>query len=280
MAADTRQLEDAGLRDVHIPSGMRPYLAAMWSRRSYIGFVARSTLRERQMNSVLGNLWHLLNPILQIGVYYLIFGVVLEVDRGVDNFITFLTIGTLTFTFSQRSTLSGAGSVVNNLGLIRAVEFPRAILPVTSTLTETLSMLPSLLVIGLVALSTGETPSARWLLLIPTMAGFAVFNMGAAMFAARATSIVRDVQQVLPFVFRILLYASGVLFNATEYASGAYHWLFTLNPLYAYITIARWTILGSEVSWSLVASAGLWTIGITVGGFLWFRAGEASYGRS
>ena len=280
MLADTRQLEDAGLRDVHIPSGLRPYVAAMWSRRSYVSYVARSTLREEQMNSVLGNIWHLLNPLLQITVYYVIFGVVLKVDRGVDNFITFLAIGTLAFTFCQRSTLSGAGSIVKNLGLIRAVEFPRAVLPFTSTLTETLSMLPSLLVIGVVAVATGETPSPRWLLLIPVMGVLAIFSLGAALFAARATSVVRDVQQILPFVFRILLYASGVLFSAAEYAEGSYRWFFTLNPVYAFLTIARWTILGSDVSLSLLLSAGIWTVVLTVTGFLWFRAGEASYGRS
>jgi teichoic acid transport system permease protein len=280
MLADARQLEDAGLRDVHIPSGLRPYVAAMWSRRSYVWYVARSTLREKQMNSVLGNIWHLLNPLLQIAVYYVIFGVVLEVDRGVDNFITFLAIGTLAFTFCQRSTLSGASSIVKNLGLIRAVEFPRAVLPFTSTLTETLSMLPSFLVIGVVAVVTGETPSPRWLLLIPVMGVLAIFNLGAALFAARATSVVRDVQQILPFVFRILLYASGVLFSAAEYAEGSYRWFFTLNPVYAFLTIARWTILGSELSPSLLLSAGIWTVVITVTGFLWFRAGEASYGRS
>ena len=280
MSADTRQLEDAGLRDVHIPSGLRPYVAAMWSRRSYVWYVARSTLREKQMNSVLGNIWHLLNPLLQIAVYYVIFGVVLEVDRGVDNFITFLAIGTLAFTFCQRSTLSGAGSIVKNLGLIRAVEFPRAVLPFTSTLTETLSMLPSFLVIGVVAVVTGETPSPRWLLLIPVMGLLAIFNLGAALYAARATSVVRDVQQILPFVFRILLYASGVLFSAAEYAEGSYRWFFTLNPVYAFLTVARWTILGSDVSPSLLLSAGIWTVVVTVTGFLWFRAGEASYGRS
>jgi teichoic acid transport system permease protein len=280
MSADTRQLEDAGLRDVHIPSGLRPYVAAMWSRRSYVWYVARSTLREKQMNSVLGNIWHLLNPLLQIAVYYVIFGVVLEVDRGVDNFITFLAIGTLAFTFCQRSTLSGASSIVKNLGLIRAVEFPRAVLPFTSTLTETLSMLPSFLVIGVVAVVTGETPSPRWLLLIPVMGVLAIFNLGAALYAARATSVVRDVQQILPFVFRILLYASGVLFSAAEYAEGSYRWFFTLNPVYAFLTIARWTILGSDVSPSLLLSAGIWTVVLTVTGFLWFRAGEASYGRS
>ena len=280
MSADTRQLEDAGLRDVHIPSGLRPYVAAMWSRRSYVWYVARSTLREKQMNSVLGNIWHLLNPLLQIAVYYVIFGVVLEVDRGVDNFITFLAIGTLAYTFCQRSTLSGAGSIVKNLGLVRAVEFPRSVLPFTSTLTETLSMLPSLLVIGVVAVVTGETPSPRWLLLIPVMGVLAVFNLGTALFAARATSVVRDVEQILPFVFRILLYASGVLFSAAEFAEGSYRWFFTLNPVYAFLTIARWTILGSDVSLSLLLSAGIWTVVLTVTGFLWFRAGEASYGRS
>lgn len=280
MTALPRELDEAGLRDVHLPSELRPYLATIWARRNYIWFVARSTLRERQMNSVLGNVWHLLNPLLQIGVYFLIFGVVLEVDRGVDNFITFLTIGTLTFTFCQRSTLSGAGSVVSNLGLIRAVGFPRSILPITSTTTASLAMLPSLLVIAVVALVSGESPSVRWLLLLPIMALLAVFNAGAAMIAARATTMVRDVQQILPFVFRILLYGSGVLFNATEYAQGGYRWLFTLNPLYAFITMSRWAILGGDVAWSLVLSAVLWTAAILCLGFLWFRAGEASYGRS
>jgi teichoic acid transport system permease protein len=141
-------------------------------------------------------------------------------------------------------------------------------------------MLPSLLVIGVVAVVTGETPSPRWLLLIPVMGVLAIFNLGAALYAARATSVVRDVQQILPFVFRILLYSSGVLFSAADYAEGSYRWFFTLNPVYAFLTIARGTILGSDVSPSLLLSAGIWTVVITVTGFLWFRAGEASYGRS
>lgn len=280
MAVETRQFGDSGLRDVHVPAGLKPYIQAMWSRRNYIWYVAHSSLRERQMNSVLGNLWHLLNPMLQIAIYYVIFGLVLEVDRGVDNFITFLTIGTLTFTFCQRATISGAGSVVSNLGLVRAVAFPRAILPITSAITDTLAMLPSLAVIALMATATGERPSITWLLLIPTMGVLALFNAGAALFAARATAAVRDVQQILPFVFRILLYSSGVLFDASAYATGGYRWLFVLNPIYAFLTVARWTILGGDFPATLAVSAILWTVAILTTGFLWFRAGEASYGRS
>ena len=81
------------------------------------------------------------------------------------------------------------------------------------------------------------------------MGVFAIFNLGAGLFAARATSIVRDVQQILPFVFRILLYASGVLFSAGEYAEGSYRWFFTLNPVYAFLTIARWTLLNRSWAW-------------------------------
>lgn len=279
MAVLQRPLDEAGLRDVHETSSLRPYLRAMWSRRSYIRYVANSTLSERQINSVLGNLWHLINPILQISVYYVIFGLVLEVDRGVANFITFLTIGTLIFTSFQRSTISGSRSVVSNLGLVRAVSFPRAILPVTSTLTETIAMLPSIFVIYVVAIATGESVHPRWLILLPILVVMVLFNLGAALLAARATTHVRDLQQVLPFVFRILLYASGVLFSASEYAEGAYRWMFTLNPVYCFLTLCRWSILGGAIDGLLAISAAIWTVTLLVAGFLWFRAGEASYGR-
>lgn len=280
MVVRDRSLDLGGLRDVHETTRLGRYLDAVWARRNYIWYVSTSELRSRQMNSVLGNLWYLLNPILQISVYFLIFGIVLKVDRGLDNFIVFLTIGTLVFAYTQRSTLAGAKSLVGNLGLIRAVSFPRAVLPITSTLTETIALVPSLVVIVSVSLATGETPSPRWLLLLPVLATMMIFNLGAAMIAARATSHIRDVTQILPFLFRILLYGSGVLFSAEAYTSGAYKWLFNVNPIYCFLTMSRWTILGGSLDPVLLLSAAIWTATLVVGGFLWFRSAEATYGRN
>lgn len=91
-----------GLRDAHESSRLGPYLRDVWARRSYIAYVAKSELKRRQVNDVLGNIWHLLNPLLQIGVYFIIFGLLLDVgERSTDNFILFLTVGL--FVYSSRS---------------------------------------------------------------------------------------------------------------------------------------------------------------------------------
>jgi teichoic acid transport system permease protein len=272
---------DDGLRDVHEALHLRPYIQSLWSRRSYIWFVAVSELRNRQMTSVLGNLWHLLNPILQITVYYLIFGVYLSgVDRGVDNYILFITVGVFTFADAQRATTAGGNSIVNNRGLVQAISFPRALLPITSTVTESLATVPSIAVVYAVALLTEESARWSWLLLPVVMAAQFWMNLGLALVAARATTHFRDLQQILPFVFRILLYTSGVIFSVEAFAeTSSVAWLFQANPIYCYISIARWTVVGGALQGTWFLSAIGWTLGLLIVGFFWFRAAEERYGR-
>lgn len=272
------ELDLTDLRDANAAQSLSSYVTDTWRRRAYIRYVALSELRSRQMNSVLGNIWYLLNPILLIAIYALVFGLVLDVTRGTENFIAFVTVGTLTFSYVQRTTLAGAKSVVSNMGLIRSVSFPRAILPLSSSATETIAMLPAVAVMLVVAVATGETPAVRWLALVPVIALVTAFNVGAAMIAARATASILDIQQVLPFVFRLLLYASGVLFNAEAYASGPYQLLFELNPIYCFLTLARWSLLGAAVDAIVVISAIAWTLAVLSFGVVWFQRGEGSYG--
>ena len=265
--------------DVHVPPGNVGYFRSVWERRDYMMYSASNELQSRQMTSVLGNLWHLLNPLLQIGVYFLVFGVVLGVNRG-ENYFAFLSIGIFVFGFTQRSTMSGASSITNNKGLLNAFSFPRALLPITSTLTEAMATVAPVIVIYIVAAASGIPPSLRWLALLPILAVQLVFNFGTALLAARATNSVRDINQVLPFVFRILLYVSGVLFDVRLYAEGkGYEWLFQLNPIFCMVTLARWSVLGGDYPAKATAIFLVWTVGAAAAGLTWFRAGEGSYGR-
>jgi teichoic acid transport system permease protein len=265
--------------DVHVPPGNVAYFRSVWSRREYMMYSASNELQSRQMTSVLGNLWHLLNPLLQIGVYFLVFGVVIGVNRG-DNYFAFLSIGIFVFGFTQRSTMSGSSSITNNKGLLNAFSFPRALLPITSTLTEAMATLAPIIVIYVVAVVSGETPALRWLVLPLFLAVQLVFNFGAAMLAARATNSVSDLNQVLPFVFRILLYVSGVLFDVRLYAEGkSWEWLFQLNPIFCIVTLTRWSILGGDYPAKATVVFLVWTVVVAVVGLVWFRAGEGSYGR-
>lgn len=265
--------------DVYRKERIGPYVKAVWERRSYVTYVAISELRAKQVNTVLGNLWHLLNPALTIAVYYLVFGVLLGVDRGVDNFILFLAVGVFVFQLTQRTATRGATSIVSNVGIIRAFRFPRIILPITSVVTEAIAALPTFLVMYVVALLTGQSVRWQWML-VPVLVFVQIgFNLGVATIAARATTQVRDISQILPFVFRLLFYGSGVIFNVSAYATGSREIWFILNPLYCLITLARWCVLGYPAQIVHVVSLAMWTLAVLVFGLLWFRAAENRYGR-
>lgn len=269
-----------GLSDAREAERLPSYLRGIWDRRHYITYVSKSALRARQINSVLGNLWHLLNPLLSIGVFYLFFGLVLDTTRGVDNFLGYLSIGIFVYSYSQKCATTGAKSLVKYRGLMNLISFPRATLPITTTTTEALATIPPFLVMFLVALLTGESPALSWLLIVPFFVVQTAFNAGLAMITARLVSHLADVQQILPFIFRLGFYFSGVLFNVNAYVEGkSYELVFRLNPLYCFLEIYRGAILGgTSIDWTLVAIATAWSFGLLVVGFWWFRRAEDTYG--
>lgn len=269
------------LRDAHESAKLGPYLRDVWSRRSYIWYVSVNELRSRQITNVLGNLWHLLNPALSIGVYYVIFGLLLKTTRGVDNFLLFLTVGLFVFQFTQKATTDGAKSIIGNAGLLRGIKFPRAILPITSTITEFLASLSTFALMFVILLIGGESPRLTWLLFPVVVLAQLVFNLGSAMVAARMTTHFRDTTQILPFVFRLLLYASGVIYNVDAYVENnpGVDLLFTLNPMYCFLTTARWCVFGGDLRLRIVVSGLVWATALLAAGFVWFRAGEERYAR-
>ena len=143
------------LRAPYASASLRGYAGEVWERRDYVWYVPLSDLRSRHVNTVLGNLWHLLNPLLLIGVYFLIFGLLLKADRGVDNFIGFLAAGIFAFTYTQRTVQTSSSVMTRNIGLLNSFSFPRAILPLTSVVTEARQ---PLLVMMTHACSLGDSP--------------------------------------------------------------------------------------------------------------------------
>ncbi len=260
--------------------GLLAYLRDLWARREYAIAVPVADLKATHMDTLLGNLWHILNPLMMIGVYYLIFGVLLNTDRGVDNFIAFLSIGIFGFRFTQSSIQQGSGSITGNSGLIRSIYFPRAILPISEVVEQILLLIPSIAVMLIIAMLSGQPPLLTWLLLPVIYAVQALFNLGGAFAAARISDMFHDFQNVLPYLFRILFYGSGVLFSVQDVVSNPrFLALFYANPIYAFLTLARYAVLAEPLPQAVIISAIAWSVALLVVGFLFFRAGEPRYGR-
>lgn len=267
------------LHDVNATAKVSEYLREVWRRREFAVAVPVGQMKAQHMNTLLGNVWHVLNPLLLVGVYYLVFGVILRVDRGIPHYLAFLTIGVFTYTFTSRSVLAGANSITGNEGLLRSIYFPRAILPLSTVIAQTLTYLPALFVMFFVTVVTGAGIRVTWLFFPLVLAVQLIFNLGATFIVARANESVRDLRNLLPYLFRIGIYLSGAMYEIGRRFGPTTKTLFVINPMYSFLGITRGVLMGQPTTRGMYLSVALWTIVLIVGGFFFFRAHEHKYGR-
>ena len=265
----------------HRPTPSR-YLRDIWDRRGFAVGVPLNDIRVQHIDTALGQVWQLLNPALTVAVYFLVFGVLLDgrVNRGVDNYLGFLVVGIMLHGLLSKVLVDGVRLMRGNEGLIRSVQFPRAILPISNVVLHLLAFAPSALVTVVTMLLTGETPRLRWLLFPPLVVAFCVFLLGVSFVAARAGDSVRDLGNVVPHVTRVLFYLSGILFAVDAFVTDPdVARLFSLNPLYDYVQVARWSLMdGRPVDAADVVGLVAWTVVAPIGGLVVFARAEHRYG--
>jgi teichoic acid transport system permease protein len=234
------------LKRIGVRAPLGTYLREAWDRRDFAYTIALGQLRGQNQNTVLGNLWHLLNPLMLAGVYYVVFGVIMGGRVAVhDNYAAFLIVGIFVFHFSQKVIIGGTRIIVANVDLIKNISFPRALLPTASTIQESFAQVPALIAMAFIvfftewarlpgAVASEEDPitgfvlfswagtgdpempaivTAWWLLIIPIALVQSVFNLGGSLIVARLTFHFRDTEFILGYIMRLLFYTSGVFFG-------------------------------------------------------------------
>ncbi|MDH6223336.1 MULTISPECIES: ABC transporter permease [Streptomyces] len=273
-------------------SGARPaipaYVRQLWNRRHFIVAFSRAKLAAQYSQAKLGQLWQVVTPLLNALVYYLIFGLILNAGRGLpkDVYIPFLVTGVFVFTFTQTSVMSGVRAISGNLGLVRALHFPRASLPISFALQQLQQLLVSMVVLFVVVMVFGSRPSLSWLLIVPALLLQFAFNTGLALIMARAGAHTPDLAQLMPFVTRTWMYASGVMFSIPAMLEGRPGWIADVlqwNPAAVYMDLIRFALIdgyGSENLPPHVWAVALgWAVVILAGGFVYFWKAEERYGR-
>ncbi len=273
-------------------SGARPglgeYVRQLWGRRHFILAFSQAKLTAQYSQAKLGQLWQVVTPLLNAAVYFFIFGVILEADRGMPRevYIPFLVTGVFVFTFTQSSVMAGVRAISGNLGLVRALHFPRASLPISFSLQQLQQLLFSMVVLFAVSAGFGSYPDLSWLLIVPVLALQFLFNTGLALIMARAGSKTPDLAQLMPFVMRTWMYASGVMFSIPIMLEGKPQWVANVlqwNPAAIFMDLMRFALIDGYGSENLPdhvwAAAGGWAALFAVGGFVYFWKAEERYGR-
>ncbi|WP_436954010.1 ABC transporter permease [Streptomyces sp. SudanB182_2057] len=273
-------------------SGARPslveYVRQLWGRRHFILAFSQAKLTAQYSQAKLGQLWQVATPLLNAAVYFFIFGLILHASRGMsqDVYIPFLVTGVFVFTFTQSSVMSGVRAISGNLGLVRALHFPRASLPISFSLQQLQQLMFSMLVLFAVAIGFGSYPGLSWLLIVPVLVLQFLFNTGLALIVARMGAKTPDLAQLMPFLLRTWMYASGVMFSINNMLAGRPEWIvrvLQVNPVAIYMDLMRFALIdgygSSHLPPHVWAIALFWAVVFFAGGFVYFWKAEERYGR-
>lgn len=259
------------------------YLAELWRRREFAWYMAMGRIRSKHAETYLGLVWWVLSPLLLGVVYLVIFGTIFDTARGDPNYIGFLLSGLFAFFYTSLSLGSGATSILQNARLVTTQNFPRLILPIAAIVEGAagflFSMIPFFLVAGIAG---GDWPGVHTLLLLPTFVLHTLFNLGLTSLVGILTIPFRDITNVLPYITRIWLYTSPVIFSLDDRLKNASETLFTIlsfNPLASFLGMYRAALLGRELETGDLVGSIAWGIGLCVIGVAVFIRNEPSLAR-
>lgn len=290
---DTKAIVDRyRLKRIDAAMPLSRYAAETWSRRQFIRTYARAQVSAANNQNSLGMWWVVLNPTLNAMVYWLVFGKILGAGASVPNYIAFVVIGVFSMEFISQCLSSGTNAITGNLGLVRALQFPRAVLPITTIYREFLEQLVAIGVMLAVVLSTKEWPRPEWLLFPVVIVLEILFCASIAFIAARIGNAVQDFKNFVPFIARVWLMLSGAVFSLQSTFGSYPSWMANIlvaNPAFSYLELSRHLLMtdyaitgpsGNDITMFCWASAVAWAVIPLPLAFAFFWRGEHSYGKS
>lgn len=191
---------------------LREYLPELWARREFVYELARCTLRAQNYLNAFGQLWLVLNPLLLGMVYYVLVDI-LSNGKHASNFFSMLLGGLFLFTFFSSILSQSSGSIIGSSRLIMNSRLPRLVLPITQIVIAFMKFLPTLIVFLAVHTIQGIPWGLDAFYAIPAFIEVALFGAGLGFLCATAQVYFRDFSNFLPYVTRIWLFLSPVLWD-------------------------------------------------------------------
>jgi len=248
-----------------------PYFRELWRRRGFAFELARTTMHAANTDTVFGQLWLVINPLLLSLVYYLLVGVIGGSTSDKPYFFATLTSGLFLYSFITGSLSAGVTSVTQGGRLILNTPFPKMLLTLSTTYTAFRRYLPTLLVYAVIHFIFIKHITWHALWMVPILVISAVTGLGLANIFATLQVYFRDTASFLPYFIRIWLYLSPVLWTVPMAGEKVAHFKEVLvaagpaNPLFGVLAMqGRVLIEGKEPDPVFVLYAVLWALALFV----------------
>lgn len=261
-------------------------LQELFRRRETIRFLVRSSLEAGDRDKVLGRIWSLLDPILFMLVYLVVFGYSFrQIKTSPTEFVVYLLCGVLSWRFFESAIIQATGCIRSNRGLIHEINFPKAVFPTSVCLSKLSDFFWGLIVLFAVVICfhpMSISPQMAWL---PVVVGIQLlFTLGACFVVAVFGAYFADTANIVAAVMKFWFYFSPVFYRIPKSNGGAvpddYIWLYMLNPIACFFEAYRNCLLRGEApNLNQLAYTLAISIALFFGGFAVFIRGEGQFAK-
>jgi ABC-2 type transport system permease protein len=225
--------------------------------------LARTDFKLRYLDSAVGYVWALAQPLLMFAVLYTVWTKVLQRGGTTPHYGLNLLLGIAMFTFFSEATGHSLTCLVSKGSMLLKIPFPPVSLPIASVLNSSFVYGLSLVVVVGFVLASGISPAVAWLELVPMFVLLLTFTAGVCMLLSLIYAVVRDVQQIWLVVVRLLFFATPVFYPIELAPAGLRH-LLMLSPLAVAIVQARHVLVDPASPTAAQAAGGMGWVALTL----------------
>jgi homopolymeric O-antigen transport system permease protein len=227
-------------------------LRDLWTYRELLYFLAWRDVKVRYKQTVLGAAWAILQPLLTMVVFTVLFGRLARMPTDGEPYPLFCYSALLPWNFFVTAVSNSSNSLIANNNLITKVYFPRLLIPaaaVSAGLVD-LAIASAVLIVMMPCYGIGLHPAL--LMLLPLVAATALFTVAVGAWSAAMNVKYRDVRYVLPFAIQILMFVTPIIYPVS-FVPARWRWALGLNPLSGIVQGFRDAVFGRPFQWPALA---------------------------
>ena len=236
-------------------------------------FLVWRDIKTLYAQTVLGFSWAILNPLIQIIIFGIIFGKIAKVSTDGIPYILFSSVAIIPWAYIAQAMTQSSQCLIQGSSILGKVYFPRLIFPITPVLAKLVDFGISMLIILCIMLYYRVFPTWN-LVWFPVFVGMMIsIPLGVGLWLSSLAIRFRDIRHAMPFFIQMLMYTAPIVYSASSIPEG-YRLLYSLNPIVGVIEGLRACLLGTPIPWLYIWPGILTAALLVISGALYFKRME------
>lgn len=241
--------------------------------RDLFYFLVWRNIKILYAQTILGFSWAIIQPLVQIVIFTIVFGKVARLATDGIPYILFSTVAVIPWTYMSQAMSNSSESLVAGQNMLGKIYFPRMLFPITPVLSKLVDFGISLVLIFFVLIYYRVEPTWNLILLPLFILMMVSIPAGIGMWLSALAIRFRDVKHAMPFVIRMLIYSAPIVYSASSIPA-KYRIIYSFNPIVGVIEGIRASLLGLAMPWGYIWPGMISTVCLLLSGAFYFRKME------